>query len=82
MQAIIFSQSEFAAIVIQANPGWPGLVDHAQSRYISKTRGHCVLIKNIILTLLAWMSLYTTSQQTSPSQMEATFLFHVSCDIL
>ena len=33
------ARSEFAAVVIRANPGWPGLpVDHAQSRYIGETR--------------------------------------------
>ena len=29
--------SVFAPIVIRANPGLPGLVDHVQSRYIGET---------------------------------------------
>ena len=32
------SRLEFAAVEIRANPGWPGLIDHAQSRYIGETR--------------------------------------------
>ena len=32
------SRSEFAAVVIRANPCWPGLVDHAQIKYIGETR--------------------------------------------
>ena len=34
----IKSRSEFAAVIIRANPGWLELVDHAQSRYIGETR--------------------------------------------
>ena len=30
--------SEFAAVVTRANPGWSGLADHAQSSYIGETR--------------------------------------------
>ena len=55
------ARSEFAVVVIRANPGWPGLVDHAQSRYMANGRGHCVIIKNVILMLL--------SQQTTPSKV-------------
>ena len=31
-QAQVRARSEFAAVIIWENPGWPGLVDHAQSR--------------------------------------------------
>ena len=34
-------------------------------------RGHCVIIKNVILTLLVLMSLHVTSQQTTPSEVYA-----------
>ena len=47
--------------------GKPGLVGHAQNKYIGET---CV-IKNVILTLLAWMSLHVKSQQATPSEVHA-----------
>ena len=68
------TQSEFAAVVIQANPGWLGLIEHAQSSYIGETRvalarGHCVITKYVILTFVAWMNLHVTCQQTTPSEV-------------
>ena len=30
------ARSEFAAVIIWANTGWPGLVDRAQSIYMAK----------------------------------------------
>ena len=39
----------------------------AEQLYWRNARGYCVIIKNVILTLLAWMSLHVTSQQTTPS---------------
>ena len=65
------TRSEFAAVVILANPGLPGLENQVQSKYGRITRGHCVIIKDVISTLLPWMSLHVTSQQTTPSEVDA-----------
>ena len=43
----------------------------AEQIYWRNARGHCVIIKYVILTLLAWMSLHVTSQQTTPSEVHA-----------
>ena len=41
----------------------------AEQLYWRNARGPCVIIKNVILTLLAWMNLHVTSQQTTPSEV-------------
>ena len=43
----------------------------AEQLYWRNARGHCVIIKNVILALPAWMSLHVTSQQTTPSEAHA-----------
>mgnify|MGYP002804065951 CR=1 FL=1 len=43
----------------------------AEQTYWRNNRGHCVTIKYVISTLLAWMSLHVTSQITMPSEVHA-----------